>query len=320
MTALRTVMGMALVPVLVLAAAQAQGAPALPAQQTPYVFHANVGEVLVHATVVNKKDQPVTNLPQPDFTIYENGVPQRIEYFAHEDAPVSVGILVDNSGSMKDSRPEVNRAALNFVKASNQQDEVFIVNFNDEYYLDAAFTNNISKLQDALDHIESSGGTALYDATIASLDYMNNNARNDKHVMLVITDGDDDESSYTLEETVRLLQTKNSPLLYCIGIMDKDNTRSMTHQAERALKALAQATGGAAYFPRDLQQVNAITLAVAKEIRSQYSFAYHSNQTGAGFRAIRVEVEDKHQKHLTVHARNGYYANAPSPAAGGGSR
>lgn len=295
---------------------RAQGAGA-PPRQAPYVFHATASEVLVHATVVNKKGEPITDLPQADFTIFENGVPQRIEFFAHEDAPVSVGILVDNSGSMKDSRPEVDRAALNFVKASNPQDEVFVVNFNDEYYLDAAFTNSIPKLQDALEHIESSGGTALYDAIIASLDYMNNNARNDKHVMLVITDGDDDESTYTLEQTVRALQAKNSPLIYCIGIMDKDNTRSMTHSAERALKALSQATGGTAYFPKDLRQVNAITQAVAQEIRSQYTFAYHSNQTGAGYRAIRLEVKDRHQKHLVVHTRGGYYAHAADTAASG---
>lgn len=286
--------------------AAAQGARK-PQQRAPYVFKANVGEVLVHATVVNKNGAPIINLPESDFTVFENGVPQHIQFFSHEDAPVSVGILVDNSGSMVDSRPAVDRAAINFVKASNPQDEEFVVNFNDEYYLDASFTNSIPKLEDALQHIESRGGTALYDATIASLDYMNNNAHNDKHVLLIVTDGDDDASRYTLEQTVHLLQAKNSPLIYCIGILDHDDTRSMKNSAKRALIALATATGGAAYFPKNLNQVNATTLAVAKEIRSQYTFAYHSNQTGAGFRAIRIEVKDKHQKHLNVRARKGYY-------------
>lgn len=293
--------------------AAAQGG-ARPRQRAPYIFKANVGEVLVHATVVNKNGAPVINLPESDFTIFENGVPQHIQFFSHEDAPVSVGILVDNSGSMVDSRPAVDRAAINFVKASNPQDEEFVVNFNDEYYLDASLTNSIPKLEDALQHIESRGGTALYDATIASLDYMNNNAHNDKHVLLIITDGDDDASRYTLEQTVRLLQAKNSPLIYCIGILDHDDTRSMKKSAERALIALAAATGGAAYFPKNLSQVNATTLAVAREIRSQYTFAYHSNQTGAGFREIRIEVKDKHQKHLNVRARKGYYtSSAASP-------
>ncbi|MGH9466115.1 MAG: VWA domain-containing protein [Terriglobales bacterium] len=285
----------------------AQGTSKTP-QQTPYVFKANVGEVLVHATVVNRKGQPATALPESDFRIYENGVPQKIQFFAHEDAPVSVGILIDNSGSMEESRPEVDRAALNFVRASNAQDEMFVVNFNDEYYLDAPFTNNIPQLSDALEHIESRGGTALYDATIASLDYMNHNAHNDKHVLLIITDGDDDASRYTLEQTVRLLQAKNSPLIYCIGIMDHDDTHSMKHQAEKALTALADATGGQAYFPKTLAQVNTITQQVAQEIRSQYTFAYHSNQTGAGYRTIHLTVKDRHQKHLSVRTRAGYYA------------
>ncbi|MGH9414749.1 MAG: VWA domain-containing protein [Terriglobales bacterium] len=287
------------------AAAQANPKPH---RQTPFVFKANVGEVLVHATVVNKKGQPAIHLPESDFAIYENGVRQQIQYFSQDDAPVSVGILVDNSGSMVDSRPAVDRAAINFIKASNPGDQEFVVNFNDEYYLDAAFTNNIPKLQNALQHIESRGGTALYDATIASLDYMSNNARNDKHVLLIITDGDDDASRYTLEQTVHLLQSKNAPLIYSIGILDHDDTRSMKRSAERALKALSSATGGVAYFPKDLKQVNAITLAVAQEIRSQYTFAYHSNQTGAGFRKISITVKDKHQKHLLLRTRKGYYS------------
>lgn len=290
--------------------------PAAPRQQAPFTFRANVGEVLVHATVLDNHRRSIENLPQADFSIFENGVPQRIEYFAHEDAPVSVGILVDNSGSMRDKRPEVNKAALNFVRASNPQDEMFIVNFNDEYYLDADFTNQISKLQQGLDQIESRGGTALYDALIASLDYLNQNAKNDKRVLLVVTDGDDDASRYTLEQTVRLMQAENPPLIYCIGLIDSDDTRSMKKDAERALNSLANATGGVAFFPKNLRQVDAITRQVAQDIRTQYTFAYHSNQTGDGFRAIRVEVKDPKIKHLAVRTRKGYFhgaATTPGP-------
>ncbi len=294
------------------AAAQRAGAPR---QQAPFTFHANVGEVLVHATVLDRHHRSIENLPESDFSIFENGVRQRIEYFAHEDAPVSVGILVDNSGSMRDKRPEVNKAALNFVRASNPQDEMFIVNFNDEYYLDADFTNQISKLQQGLDQIESRGGTALYDALIASLDYLNQNAKNDKRVLLVVTDGDDDASRYTLEQTVRMLQAENPPLIYCIGLIDSDDTRSMKKDAERALNSLANATGGVAFFPKNLRQVDAITRQVAQDIRTQYTFAYHSNQTGSGFRAIRVEVKDPKLTHLTVRTRKGYFHGA-APTSG----
>lgn len=280
--------------------------------QTPFVFHANVGEVLVHATVLDKSHRSVTGLPEGDFSLFENGVPQRIEYFAREDAPVSVGILVDNSGSMRDKRPEVNQAALNFVRSSNAQDEVFIVNFNDEYYLDAEFTDNIAKLQQGLEQIESRGGTALYDAIIASLDYLNQNAKNDKRVLLVVTDGDDNSSRYTLEQTIRLVQAENPPLIYCIGLVDPDDTRSMKKSAERTLSSLADTTGGVSFFPKNLNQVDAITRQVAQDIRSQYTFSYHSNQTGTGFRAIRVEVRDPKQKHLAVRTRTGYFKGPPA--------
>ena len=289
--------------------------PAAPRPQAPFTFRANVGEVLVHATVLDNHRRSIEDLPQSDFSIFENGVPQRIEYFAHEDAPVSVGILVDNSGSMRDKRPEVNKAALNFVRASNPQDEMFIVNFNDEYYLDADFTNQISKLQQGLDQIESRGGTALYDALIASLDYLNQNAKNDKRVLLVVTDGDDDASRYTLEQTVRLMQAENPPLIYCIGLIDSDDTRSMKKDAERALNSLANTTGGVSFFPKNLRQVDAITRQVAQDIRTQYTFAYHSNQTGDGFRAIRVEVKDPKIKHLAVRTRKGYFHGAATPGS-----
>ncbi len=295
-------------------AAAAQQAKPRRVPQAPFTFRANVGEVLVHASVYDRHHRAVLNLPESDFTVYENGVPQHIEYFAHSDAPVSVGILVDNSGSMRDKRPEVDKAALNFVRASNPQDEEFIVNFNDEYYLDAPFTNSLATLQKGLEQIESRGGTALYDAVIASLDYLNRNAKNDKRVLLVITDGDDDASRYTLEQTVRMVQSENPPLIYCIGLLDSDDTGYMKKTAKRALKALADATGGVAYFPKNLAQVNTITREVATAIRAQYTLAYHSNQTGDGFRAIRVLVKDRRHKHLIVDTRKGYYHTAAATA------
>ncbi|MGH9416216.1 MAG: VWA domain-containing protein [Terriglobales bacterium] len=307
-----------LAPALLLLPLLAAGQARPPAKppQTPFTFHSNVGEVLVHATVLDRQRHSVLNLPEADFSIYENDVPQRIEYFAHEDAPVSVGILVDNSGSMRDKRPEVNKAAINFVRASNPQDEVFIVNFNDEYYLDTPFTDKLEKLQLGLQHIESRGGTAIRDAVIASLDYMNENARNDKRVLLVVTDGDDNASRDTLEQTVRLLQKDNPPLIYCIGLMDRDDTRSMKRDAERALTTLSAATGGESFFPKNLAQVDDITREVAQDIRSQYTFAYHSSLTGNGFRTIRLEVRDRSLKHLTVRTRKGYYYGPVAVPAG----
>lgn len=285
-----------------------------PSPQIP-VFKTTASEVLVHATVLNGKHETVDNLQQQAFSVFENGVAQHVDYFSHEDAPVSMGILIDNSGSMRDKRDAVVAAALNFVRSSNPDDEIFIVNFNDEYYLDADFTNNISKLQQGLDQIESRGGTALYDALIASLDHLAQYGKHDKKVLLIITDGEDDASRYTLEETTRIAHAENGPMIYCVGLLAGDE-RSERNKAERALTALATATGGEAYFPKDLSQVNTITKEVAIDVRAQYTLSYRSNQTGAGFRTIRVEVHAPKVHGLTVRTRDGYY----EPPAGGGGQ
>jgi len=148
-----------------------------------YVFTTTVQEVQLHATVVDDKHRFVTDLQKGDFTVFEDGKQQTINSFRREDVPVSIGIIIDNSGSMRDKRPAVNQAAINLVKASNPQDQVFIVNFNDEYYLDQDFTSNIAKLRDGLEKIESRGGTALYDAVMASADHLKKNSKLDKKVL-----------------------------------------------------------------------------------------------------------------------------------------
>jgi len=137
-----------------------------------FVIKKKVEEVVLHATVVDQNQRLVTNLQQGAFTVYEDGKPQQITSFRREDIPVAIGIVIDNSGSMRDKRPAVNQAAINLVRASNPQDEVFIVNFNDEYYLDQDFTSNLNQLREGLDRIESRGGTALYDALVASADHL----------------------------------------------------------------------------------------------------------------------------------------------------
>lgn len=272
-------------------------------QQAPYVFRTQAAEVLVHVTVLNKKGQPVNNLPAADFRVYDNGALQHFDYFTHSDAPISAGLVIDNSGSMRDKRQAVISAALDFVRSSNPGDQIFVVNFNDEYYLDTDFTSSIAKLKLGLDHIQSTGGTALYDAVVASLYHLKKGKRQ-KKVLLVITDGADDASQDTLEQAVRTAQQMHGPLIYCIGLTYDQIDRK---EADRALKRLARATGGMAYFPKNLSQVNAITEAVAQAIREQYTIGYRPNQKQPGFHAIRVELHGKHTHGLRVHARTGYY-------------
>jgi VWFA-related protein len=172
-------------------------------QSGDVVFRTDTREVVLHVTVVDKRDQLVTDLGQSNFRITENGQPVDIKFFRQEDVPVSIGILVDNSGSMRDKRLRVNAAALEFVKESNPEDEMFVVNFNDEAYRDADYTNDQSRIQDALQRIDSRGGTALYDAVRASLDYLNEKAHNEKRVLLLISDGEDNASKAQLEVLVR---------------------------------------------------------------------------------------------------------------------
>src|SRR5581483_10586459 len=205
-----------------------------------FVFRKQVEEVVLHATVYDGHERMVTNLNKGDFKIYEDGVAQTITSFRQEDIPVAVGIVIDNSGSMRDKRPAVNQAAINFVKSSNPQDEVFVVNFNDEYYLDQDFTNKVPQLQEALQKIDSRGGTALYDAIVASADHMKKNARLDKKVILVVTDGEDNASRESLEQAVRRLQAENGPTVYTIGLLGTEKQR----RARRALATIAEDTGG----------------------------------------------------------------------------
>ena len=255
--------------------------------QGVFVFRKDVDEVLLHASVIDDKQHIVTTLERGAFTVLEDGKPH------HEDIPVSIGIIIDNSGSMREKRNKVNQAALNLVRASNPKDEVFIVNFNDEYYLDQDFTNNLLKLKEALEKIDARGGTALYDAVVASAEHLKLHARLEKKVLLIVTDGEDNASNETLEQAVKQLQEENLRLKqYAIGILgDEEHPK----RAKRALEIIAQRTGGIAFFPKTLDEVDEISRTVARDIRNQYTIGYHpTNPRGnGGFRQIRVEAKTK---------------------------
>jgi Ca-activated chloride channel family protein len=298
---------------------QGQTSGQAPAGQSPegenngvYVFRSQVEEVILHATVYDDHDHMVTTLDKSAFEIYEDGVLQKITSFRREDIPVAVGIVIDNSGSMRDKRPAVNQAALNFVRSSNPQDEVFVVNFNDEYYLDQDFTANVPKLRDALEKIEARGGTALYDAIVASADHLKKNARLEKKVLLVVTDGEDNASRESLEQAVRRLQAENGPTVYTIGLLGGERQR----RARRALATVAEDTGGVSFFPKDLSEVDRITQEVAHDIRNQYTIGYRPTrpQSQGGYRSIKVVAHAHGYKKLQVRTRTGYYAGSERAA------
>jgi Ca-activated chloride channel homolog len=295
--------------------------PATPnQQQSPddngtFVIRKDVDEVLLHATVVDDKQHIVTNLDRDDFSVFEDGKPQTIISFRHEDIPVSMGIVIDNSGSMREKRAKVNQAALNLVRASNPQDEVFVVNFNDEYFLDQDYTNDLLKLKEALEKIDARGGTALYEAVVASAEHLKRDARLERKVLFVVTDGEDNSSRETLEQAVKQLQQENGPSVYAIGVLgDEEHPK----RARRALEIIAQRTGGLAFFPATLDEVDEISRQVAHDIRNQYTIGYKPTNPRAsgGFREIRVEAKAKGRKKLVVRTKSGYYAGL-QPAASG---
>jgi VWFA-related protein len=280
-----------------------------------FVLRKDVDEVMLHASVVDDKQHLVTNLDKSAFTIFEDGKPQNIISFHHVDIPVAMGIVIDNSGSMREKRNKVNQAALNLVRSSNPSDEVFVVNFNDEQYLDQDFTNDLLKLKEALEKIDARGGTAMYDAVVASANHLKENGRLEKKVIFVVTDGEDNASSETLEQAVKQLSQENGPQVYAIGILgDEEHPK----RAKRALEIMAQRTGGIAFFPKTLDEVDEISRTIAKDIRNQYAIGYKPTtpKSVGDFRQIRVEAKAKGHGKLVVRTKTGYYAGGKGAAGG----
>jgi Ca-activated chloride channel homolog len=283
--------------------------------QGSYLLHTDVEEVVLNATVLDGTEL-VENLTRDDFQVLEDGVKQTLLSFQHTDLPVSIGLVVDNSGSMYRKRPSVNKSALDLIQASNPQDEAFVVNFSDEAFIDAEFTNSIGKLREGLSHIDSRGGTALYDAVVASADKLVADAKRPKQVLILITDGEDNASSLNLEQTIHRVQQLSGPVIYSIGLLFGDEmSRAEVRHARHALEMLSGETGGMAFFPKSIDQVDQIAAEVARDIRSQYTLGYHSTKpsTQPGFRKVEVTAEGKGKGKLTVRTRTGYFPVVRTP-------
>lgn len=282
--------------------------------QSSHTIKASVAMVVLHATVVDEKGQFVPGLTASDFHVSEDKVPQQISVFSRDDIPVTMGLVIDNSASMREKRAQVNAAAMTFVKTSNPQDEDFVVNFNDESYLDINedFTNDTQELNEALSRIDTRGMTALYDAIVSSLDHLKKGHK-DKRVLLVITDGEDDASRLTFEETIKAAE-QSSAAIYAIGVFsqeDRKTDKKSVRHSKKTLTELAEATGGLAFFPDTLDQVGPICVQVARDIRNQYTIGYYpTNTTQDGtFRSVRLQASGhRGMGKLSVRTRAGYYA------------
>jgi Ca-activated chloride channel homolog len=297
--------------------------PAPPQEPSPdaYKIKTAVNLVVLHASVLNDRSAFVPGLKEENFRVFEDKVEQKLSVFRQEDVPVSFGLVVDNSGSMRAKRPQVNAAAMTFIKTSNPQDEGFVVNFNDDYYLDTEhdFTSDLAEMKTALERIDARGSTALFDAVIGSLDHLKKGTR-DKKVIIVVTDGEDNASRHTLEQTVEQAQ-RNNALIYAVGVFSDDDIKHdhrAMKRARTALSQLANATGGLAFFPESADDTEAICTQIARDLRNQYTLAYYPTNAArdGSFRTVAVDViPPRGMGKLSVRTRSGYYAPR-SPASG----
>lgn len=293
----------ALLALLVLPAAHSADPPE---QQTPFQISVNLNLVVLPASVRDRKGGFASDLKEQNFEIYEDGVRQTIRLFRHEDIPVTVGLVIDHSGSMLNKIADVLQAASAFVRSSNDQDQMFVVNFNEHVTmgLPAAtpFTDRVEDMQNAILKAPLAGQTALYDALDAALDRLHSGNR-DKKVLVVISDGGDNASKIALPQILKKASESNA-VVYAIGIFDKEDP----DQNPGVLRRLAKETGGEAFFPDQFGEASTICESIARDIRHQYALGYVStNPKGDGHRAVRV-VAKAAGKDLVVRTRAGYIA------------
>ena len=268
----------------------------------------------MRATAQDRKNTPVSGLDKNDFQVYEDGMLQSIKYFSREDVPVTVGLVIDNSGSMRPKRADVIAASLAFARSSNPQDQMFVVNFNEKVSFglpaNMAFTDQVAQLEVALSKIAPDGETALYDALDAALEHLKQGSR-DKKVLIVISDGGDNASKQKLTK-IMALAGQPDVIIYTIGIFDdQDEDRN-----PGVLKRLAKDTGGEAFFPESLKDVAPICERIAHDIRNQYTVAYaptNKNRDGS-YRVVQVKASAPGHGHLLVRTRTGYFAPSALPA------
>jgi len=272
-------------------------------------FHTETRLVVLRATVKNSHGVEVTDLDQSAFTVYENGKRQPITLFRRDDIPVSIGLVIDNSGSMRSMRARAERAALDFVRTSNPLDEASVVNFADRPHLDVNLTSDLATLEAGIARVDSIGGTALRDAIEEAESYLRDHAARDRRVLLVITDGRDNASQIT-EKQIETLSRESDTAIYAIGLFGSDS--SLAKDGRHELETLTERTGGMAYYPASLDEIDAIARDLAQQIRRQYTIAYApTNQSRDGtYRRIRLEARGREP--LTVRTRAGYAATAPT--------
>ena len=282
------------------------------ASPQPPAFRSSARLVVVHVTVANARGEPIAGLGQNAFMVYENGRPQRIALFRADDVPVSIGLVIDNSGSMRTRRQHLEAAALSFLRASNPDDEAFVLNFADAPRIDVAMTTDLKGLETRIRRVDSIGGTALRDALDAATAYLTANAKWDRRVLLVISDGDDNASTVARSDMRQRLE-KSGIAVYAIALLDPaEGARAV--RAHRELDQLTIRTGGTAAYPPTSDAIGAAAAEFARQIRAQYTIGYAPVNAALDgtYRAIRVRTAGVAR--AMVRARPGYWASPLNPA------
>jgi Ca-activated chloride channel family protein len=277
-----------------------------PEEPSDAVFRSDARLVELQATVTGSDGHLLTDLPKYVFRVFENDAPQEIKVFKREDAPISLGLVIDASASMRDKREKVAKAALTLVRASNPSDQVFIMGFHDKPWIAQDFTQNIGEMETALKGIELGGATAMRDALSIGIHHVKRLGTNDKKAILVVTDGEDNSSSVDLDQLVRESQ-QTGVLIYAIGLLNDAKPAEAEH-AKRDLDALTLATGGKVFYPKDVAEVDSIAQAVAHDLRNQYTIAYIPSNTKQDGTYRRIKVIVNSPPNATVKTRTGYYA------------
>jgi VWFA-related protein len=287
-----------------------------------FTLSVDVELVQLPISVLDKEGRPVNGLTKDNFQVFEDSTQQQIKLFKHEDIPLSLGLVIDNSGSMRNKRERVNSSALAFVRESNPEDETFIVNFDDSAYLEQDFTGSIGDLIDALDNLDTRGETALYDAVYLSVDHVKA-GKKDKKAILLISDGEDNVSKYGFNKVIEALR-ESKVTVYAIGLLEENDQRGglfkkpPSKKAKEALEKFAEMTGGQAFFPKSLDEVEDLVKTIAHDLRNHYTVGYTptNRKLDGSWREIHVKVNPpKNVSKVTVRTKQGYYAPMPEPVS-----
>ena len=291
-----------------------------PEAQTPR-FRTEVDQVVVYASVYDEDSHLVSGLDKSEFSIFEDKIEQEITSFAQLDVPSTVGLVLDSSGSMRSKMPLVEEAVSLFLDQNNPQNELYLVRFDDEVELEEDFTDEVEDIRDAISNIVVRGGTALFDSIYLSSD-KSSQGREPRRVIVVFTDGEDKDSYYTHEELLEKVREAEAQI-YIVAFLDSELSdkggffgvfKSPKKKIEEQIKAIADVTGGEAFFPQDVSELNPIFERIAYDLKNQYRIAYISeNQEKTGeWRRIDVRLQDAKERKLKVRAKRGYYAKEDS--------